>query len=88
MLTKSFSLSLLSWCARTDHKHIERELRKSNFELGKDKVSYTSVHAKDYDRKDADPAVSFRELKVQLQKTNYVLGYEPRDYSRTSIGHI
>eukprot|EP00940_MAST-03C_sp_MAST-3C-sp2_P001112 g1112.t1 len=71
-----------------DHKHIERELRKSNFELGKDKVSYTSVHAKDYDRKDADPAVSFRELKVQLQKTNYVLGYEPRDYSRTSIGHI
>ena len=71
-----------------DRKNVERMLRRTNYELGTDKLSYVTEGSEKFSEKKPEPAVSFRHLKAELQKRNYVLGYDKRDYGRTSIGHL
>ena len=71
-----------------DRKSVERMLRRTNYELGTDKLNYVTEGSEMFSKKKPEPAVSFKHLKAELQKRNYVLGYDKRDYGRTSIGHL
>jgi hypothetical protein len=71
-----------------DRKSVERMLRRTNYALGTDKLNYVTEGSEKFSKKKPEPAVSFKQLKAELQRTNYVLGYVPRDYNRTSIGHL
>lgn len=71
----------------TGRKDVARDIRKSNFKLGNDVLDYKSVQAKDFTTKKAEAMVSFKVLKAQLQKSNYVLGHDRLTYERSSIGH-